>query len=1014
MIMRRILAAALAVFVFCITGPVATTAQAQMVAGQSAPVLVGGKRDLYPGAAVALDFAALRGAKTYKSGGVIASTLTGLPGVSVTRSTGGYAEQQNGALVWFNSGQPRITDKGLLVEEGRANLLARSNEFDTSPWVSISGTVTANASLAPDGSQTASALGAAIRYQSSVVPSGSSVFSIYAKAGSTSQITLKIDVSGNGRQITYDLSSGVAGASTTLGTGGTVTSVSGSTSALPNGWYRCLLFVTTSGVNNASFVASSNIFGWGAQLEPGAYASSYWPTTSASTSRAADDIKLGGLTASAGTLVASVDLNTTTTTVAMASLNDGTSNERNSILAGAGGNGTFRNVSGGTQTNPAAVTYGSSQARLTGAMAWSASRSMGAFNGVLASSAGAPSAVPAYNTLQLGADPSNPATSFYIRLVALYPRVLSDTEVSAVSSGVDTSSLRLDFASGTYKNAAGYVRTNYAVNSQTFAGWLGSASATANATTAPDGTLTGAKLRSAAGSVYQSIYVQPTFSVSGTTITRSVYAKAAEYSWVYLQQYDGVTNKGAYFNLSTGQVGNIDAGVTASITPAAGGWYRLAVTYTAAGGATYERVQITLAQANGGSPTFTGDGTSGVYVWRPQFELSGYPSTDIPTGNGSASVTTYTSTNPADVGNMTFTRASTGYAEDAQGNLVLFGSNVPRITNKGVLIEPAATNILPYSFDDTPAQIWSNLVGATISTGSLTPRAQGATVTLMTTTSTNGRIQRNLVIPNDSLTRTFAIDVEKKAISYEIGTGAVGGTTVGVTVLFDALTGSITAGSGVVESKGAWWRVSIPFTNNGTGNTTAYAYVQANGPPGTTAQVALADMEVGSVATSYKPSRANTNFARAADVFYYSGLSSLLSASHTLAAMATPITLIGYIPRLIDANDGTTAAAEHLAYSSPNLYANTSSGGAGAFFAPVAGAPYSLAMASPYPGTARASGAGAAAATTSSATYGTLTRLDIGNRPGADRAYSNFIQRVAVFPYAANDNELPYRSAGNF
>ena len=178
--------------------------------------------------------------------------------------------------------------------------------------------------------------------------------------------------------------------------------------------------------------------------------------------------------------------------------------------------------------------------------------------------------------------------------------------------------------------------TNLALQSQTFAGWLGSASATANATTAPDGTLTGAKLRSTAGNVYQSIYDQPTFSVSGTTITRSVYAKAAEYSWVYLQQYDGVTNKGAYFNLSTGQVGNIDAGVTASITPAASGWYRLAVTYTAAVGATYERVQITLAQANGGSPIFTGDGTSGVYIWGAQFELGSFPTSYIPTTSTSA------------------------------------------------------------------------------------------------------------------------------------------------------------------------------------------------------------------------------------------------------------------------------------------------------------------------------------------------------------------------------------------
>ena len=60
--------------------------------------------------------------------------------------------------------------------------------------------------------------------------------------------------------------------------------------------------------------------------------------------------------------------------------------------------------------------------------------------------------------------------------------------------------------------------TNLALQSQTFSGWPGNASGvTTNAIVAPDGTLTGAKLRSANSSVYQSLFYQPTFAAGGAT-----------------------------------------------------------------------------------------------------------------------------------------------------------------------------------------------------------------------------------------------------------------------------------------------------------------------------------------------------------------------------------------------------------------------------------------------------------------------------------------------------------------
>ena len=76
-------------------------------------------RSLYPGASVALDFTR----NLYRSGTpVVKGSPSLLSGWTFTRASTGYAETAAGALVAFASGEPRRTDKGLLVEEARTNL----------------------------------------------------------------------------------------------------------------------------------------------------------------------------------------------------------------------------------------------------------------------------------------------------------------------------------------------------------------------------------------------------------------------------------------------------------------------------------------------------------------------------------------------------------------------------------------------------------------------------------------------------------------------------------------------------------------------------------------------------------------------------------------------------------------------------------------------------------------------------------------------------------------------------
>lgn len=122
-------------------------------------------------------------------------------------------------------------------------------------------------------------------------------------------------------------------------------------------------------------------------------------------------------------------------------------------------------------------------------------------------------------------------------------------------------------------------------------------------------------------------------TTAGSTTTRSVFLKAGERSRAYIHSYNGTANVGAYFDLSAGTVISSDSGVTAVIKQFANGWYRCSITLTET--ATSERLQVRLV-STGTTTTYTGDGTSGLYIFGAQFEATPFATSYIPTTTTSA------------------------------------------------------------------------------------------------------------------------------------------------------------------------------------------------------------------------------------------------------------------------------------------------------------------------------------------------------------------------------------------
>jgi hypothetical protein len=307
------------------------------------------------------------GATTLSLNFQTATTLD--PRITFTRASSATQYNSVGTLISVGSDVARfdydpetLAPKGLLIEEQRTNLLIYSEQFDNAAWTKNNTTVSANVTIAPDGTLTADKLEPATTaatsiYQSVVIAASSYTGSVYVKKGSnasdanrfylrdptTSTTLLQVAIDYDTLVITYNIGS----------TGASVQNVG-------NGWLRVSLTITSSlTVGNTlrygvCFVGGNETAGefayaWGAQLEAGASPTSYIPTTSATVTRAADNASMVGSNFSSwynqseGTVYAAVSFTNTSSFNTVYSITDGTIS--NAIRTIQWNNGTDRPLS---------------------------------------------------------------------------------------------------------------------------------------------------------------------------------------------------------------------------------------------------------------------------------------------------------------------------------------------------------------------------------------------------------------------------------------------------------------------------------------------------------------------------------------------------------------------------------------------------------------------------------------------------------------------------------------------
>lgn len=378
--------------------------------------------------------------------------------ITFTRTTGASNPatyvNSTGVVTAATNNQPRfdydpvtLACKGLLIEESRENKCLQSQNLSVT-WTNQGSSESVDVAVSPDGTQNAdkliedSALSAHAIRQDIVTTAATWTFSIYAKAAERSYLILYNTTAGFAK--TFDIATGQVGT-------GTVGTVTATISNAGNGWYRCSISGTCTAASNAFRVylnttdstsssyqgnGTSGAYLWGAQVELGAFATSYIPTTTTALTRNADVATMTGtnfsdwFNASEGGAVIQVLPRTISGTRPAVEFDDNTANET-IVLRGVAADPQLYVVDGGAaQATLDAGTITANEAyRLAGA--WKSSSFATAINGA-ASVSQLSGTYPTVTQARFGSDGTNYLNG-WLQNFRYWPQRITNAETQAFS-----------------------------------------------------------------------------------------------------------------------------------------------------------------------------------------------------------------------------------------------------------------------------------------------------------------------------------------------------------------------------------------------------------------------------------------------------------------------------------------------------------------------------------------------------------------------------------------------------
>jgi hypothetical protein len=322
-----------------------------------------------------------------------------------------------------------LAPKGLLIEEQRTNLLLRSQDYSAT-WFTANVTATANTTdtLDPAG------------------VNGSTKFVMGASGGALGQSVISTAVA-HTASIYLKTSSGTTTVDLVLYRNSPFGLVASKTVTLTTSWQRFDLtgtFLDTTSHNfQINFGTNKTVYVWGAQLEAGAFPTSYIPTTTATATRAADVATMIGANfsnwynASTGSIFTNYATMQQSGFPSITSASDGTNSNRIQLSHVNAGRRPVVTAGGVAQWDTQGGVLGSTTSGVFAkfAMAYEASNYAAVVNGGTPATQSSGSVPVGLNRLAVGADgTSNNFLNGHIFRIAYYNRRLSDAELQGITS----------------------------------------------------------------------------------------------------------------------------------------------------------------------------------------------------------------------------------------------------------------------------------------------------------------------------------------------------------------------------------------------------------------------------------------------------------------------------------------------------------------------------------------------------------------------------------------------------